>query len=161
MRAARPGAAALLTVCAAVAEQLPTTVFSTREGLHASVSRIVPVSKGFVWLPGTEGLARFDGNGFRIFTSADGLPPGVARDILERADGTYWVTVQEQICLFDPRPGRQRFRCETPKLGVINRLLEDDQGLWCGTETGLWRSAVNGPKRWERVGPIEPAASNG
>ncbi|MGH9662213.1 MAG: hypothetical protein ACRD96_26930 [Bryobacteraceae bacterium] len=139
---------------------MPTTVFSAGEGLHATVPRIVADSKGFVWLPGEEGLARFDGNGFRIFTSADGLPAGVPADILERADGTYWVAVQEQICLFDPRPGKQRFQCESPKLGAIRRVLEDEQGLWCGTDTGLWRRPANGPKRWEPVGPIEAAAPN-
>ncbi|MBI3695798.1 MAG: hypothetical protein HY238_13285 [Acidobacteria bacterium] len=152
--------AAVLAVCAALAEELPTTVFAVREGLHASVSRIVADSKGFVWLPGPEGLARFDGNGFRIFTLADGLPPGVARDILERADGTYWVAVQDRLCLFDPRPVRQRFQCESPRLGAISQLLEDDRGLWCGTETGLWRRAAKDQKRWDPVGPIEPAAPN-
>ena len=158
--AARYCVVAGLAVCAALAEQLPTTVFSAREGLYATVLRIVADSKGFVWLSGPEGLVGFDGNRFRIFTPADGLPAGVPLDILERADGTYWVAGQEQICLFDPRPGRQRFQCESPKLGAINRVVEDDQGLWCGTETGLWRRPANGPKRWEPVGPIEADAPN-
>src|SRR5262245_23850832 len=61
-----------LIVSLAWAEQLPTTVFSPRDGIHATVNRIVPDSKGFVWFPGNEGLARFDGNAFRMFTSADG-----------------------------------------------------------------------------------------
>lgn len=157
--AARCCLAAGLTMCAALAEQLPTAVFSAREGLRAAVPRIVADSKGFVWMPGPEGLARFDGNGFRTFTRADGMPPGVARDILERADGSYWVAVEGQLCLFDPRPGRPRFRCEPLKLGTINRVVEDEQGLWCATEAGLWRRAAKGSDRWERMGPMEPAAS--
>src|SRR5262245_12702290 len=81
----------LLTVGVVRAEQLPTTVFSARDGLHTLVRHIVVDSKGFLWFTGSEGLARFDGNGFRIFTEADGLPTSITFDILERQDGTYWV----------------------------------------------------------------------
>jgi ligand-binding sensor domain-containing protein/signal transduction histidine kinase len=142
-------------VSAAWAEQLPTVVFSARDGLHTTVPRIVVDSKGFVWLPGSEGLARFDGHGFRIFTPAEGLPASIPSDIFERRDGTYWIAAQEHLCLFDPRPSRQRFQCESPKLGAIRRLLEDEQGLWCGTETGLWLRK----KSWERVSAIQPTAA--
>ncbi len=146
-----------LALCTAAAEQLPMVVFSARDGLATTVPRIVVDSKGFVWFPGSEGLARFDGNGFRIFTPADGLPASVVSDIFERRDGTYWVAVQDYLCLFDPRPGRQRFQCESPKLGAINALLEDERGLWCGADTGLWRRAP-GAKSWESMRGIEPTA---
>ena len=149
---------ALVAGCAAWAQQLPTIVFSAREGLATTVPRIVVDSKGFVWFPGSEGLARFDGNGFRIFTPADGLPAGAPSDILERRDGTYWVAVQEHLCLFDPRPDRKRFQCESPKLGPLTALLEDEQGLWCGTENGLWRRPTKGTRPWEFVRGIEPSA---
>ncbi len=139
------------------AEQLPTTIFSARDGLHTTVPRIVVDSKGFVWFPGSEGLARFDGNGFRVFTPADGLPASSVSDILERRDGTYWVAAQEHLCLFDPRPNRQRFQCESPKLGPINTLLEDEGGLWCGTESGLWRRPANEAKSWKLVRAVEPS----
>jgi ligand-binding sensor domain-containing protein len=138
----------------ALGEQLPMVVFSASDGLHTTVPRIVADSKGFVWLPGSEGLARFDGNGFRIFTPADGLPASIPSDIVERRDGTYWVAVQEHLCLFDPRPDRKRFQCESPKLGAIRRLLEDERGLWCGTSTGLWRRTQS----WEQVSAIQPTA---
>lgn len=138
------------------AEQLPTTVFSARDGLHATVTRILVDSKGFLWFPGSEGLARFDGNGFHIFTQADGLPTSVTSEILERRDGTYWVGAREHLCLFDPRPNRTRFQCESPKLGAIRSLLEDEQGLWCATLTGLWRRAA-GSQSWKSVRGLEPA----
>ena len=88
------------------AERLPTTVFSARDGIAPTVYRIVVDSKGFIWFVGTEGLVRFDGNGFRVFTEADGLPIGSTSDILERGDGTYWVAAEEQLCAFDPCPNR-------------------------------------------------------
>jgi len=134
-----------VVVCSALAEQLPMVVFSAREGLNTT------------WIPGCEGLARFDGNGFRFFTPADGLPGNCALDIFERRDGTYWVAAREHLCLFDPRPKRQRFQCEFPKLGEIHSLLEDERGLWCGTETGIWRRRADGTKL-EFVRVIEPSA---
>jgi signal transduction histidine kinase/ligand-binding sensor domain-containing protein len=148
-------APAILTV---QGEQLPTAVFSARDGLHTTVETIVVDSKGFVWLPGEAGLARYDGNGFRIFTVADGLPPGVPQDIFEREDGTYWVAVHEHICLFDPRPADRRFQCESPQLGPVHVVVEDERGVWCGTDTGLWRRPPGDANRWEPGGPIEPAA---
>jgi ligand-binding sensor domain-containing protein len=39
-----------------------------------------------------------------------------------------------------------------PQLGAISTLLEDERGLRCGTERGLWRRA----KSWERLGAIQP-----
>jgi signal transduction histidine kinase/ligand-binding sensor domain-containing protein len=137
------------------AEQLPTTVFSAKDGLHFT-RRIVVDSKGFLWFPGSEGLARFDGNGFRMFTEADGLPTSVTSGILERRDGTYWVAAGEHLCVFDARPDRKRFQCESPKLGAILSLLEDERGLWCETERGLWRRAAGGAQSWESVPGLEP-----
>ncbi|MBI1786278.1 MAG: hypothetical protein HYR60_01850 [Acidobacteria bacterium] len=147
-------------VCAALAEQLLTTVFSARDGLPATTTpRIVVDSKGFVWFPTSGGLARFDGNGFRLFGEPDGLPATAVSDILERPDGTYWIAAQGFICLYDPRPHRQRFRCESPGIGVVNTLLEDEQGLWCGADNGLWR---RGPRQssWIPVRALEPSAPN-
>ena len=138
------------------AERLPTTVFTARDGIAPTVHRIVGDSKGFIWFVGSEGLARFDGNEFRVFTEADGLPTSSTSDILERRDGTYWVAAEEQLCTFDPRPNRQRFQCESPKLGEISTLLQDEKTLWCGTHTGLWRRPANGANPWEFVRAIEP-----
>ena len=61
--------------------------------------------------------------------------------------------------MFDPRPNRQRFQCERPKLGDIHTLLQDEETLWCGTDTGLWRRPANGASPWEFVRTIEPGAS--
>jgi ligand-binding sensor domain-containing protein len=134
-------------------------VFSARDGIAPTVRRIVVDSRGFIWFVGSEGLARFDGNRFRVFTEADGLPISSTSDILERSDGTYWVAAEEQLCAFDPRPNRQRFQCERPKLGDISALLQDEKSLWCGTDTGLWRRPANGANPWEFVRAIEPDAA--
>jgi CheY-like chemotaxis protein len=142
------------------AEQLPTTLFSARDGLSNTVPRIVADFHGFLWFPGSEGLVRFDGNGFRRFGKAQGLP-GIPDDILERGDGTYWVAAEEQLCLFDPRPDRKRFECQSPRIGRIRTLVEEERGLWCGTDKGLWRRAEGGAAAWEPVQEIHPDGPGG
>jgi signal transduction histidine kinase/ligand-binding sensor domain-containing protein len=147
--------ATLALPCRVFGEQLPMMVFSARDGLGTTVSRIVVDSKGFVWIPGCEGLARFDGNGFRLYSQDDGLPAGCVQDIVERKDGTYWIAAQDQVCLFDPRPNVRRFRCESPNLGTIAVLLEDERGLWCGTDTGLWLRPAGASKSSKFVRTVE------
>jgi signal transduction histidine kinase/ligand-binding sensor domain-containing protein len=152
---------ALLAPRAVLPEQLPTIVFPPRDGLDSTVARMVVDSRGFIWFIGSEGLACFDGNKFRAFTEADGLPAGSTFDIVERRDGTYWVAVQDQLCRFDPRPGAKRFHCEPQKLGVISALLESEGTLWCATATGLWRRPAAAAGPWESVRAIEPSATGG
>jgi ligand-binding sensor domain-containing protein len=135
-------------LCSVSAEQLPTTLFSARDGLATTVTRIIADSRGFLWFPGSEGLVRFDGNSFRTFDARHGLP-GIAADIVERVDGTYWVAASEQLCLFDPRTDRKRFQCESPGIGTIQTLVENERGLWCGTDKGLWRRAKASGASWE------------
>lgn len=151
----------LIASKAVVAEQLPTIVFSARDGVATTPARIVVDSKGFIWFPSCDGLARFDGNGFRIFTPADGLPGNCTLDILERRDGTYWVAAREHLCLYDPASNQERFQCESPKLGSINALVEDERGLWCGTDTGLWHRPATQAKSWQFVHGIGPSVSGG
>jgi len=148
----------LLLACLAWGEQLPMVVLSARDGLPAgTVPRILADSRGYVWFPHSEGLTRYDGNSFHSFTKADGLPSDRIHDIIERRDGAYWIAAKEHLCLFDPRGGKQRFRCEAPGLGEIYALLQEDGATWCGTERGLWRR--NAGAGWEPVGAVkaEPA----
>ena len=152
---------AWVTACLAAGEQLPTIVFSPGTGLHPTVNRILADSKGFLWIPGSDGLVRFDGNGFRLFTPADGLPASRVSDIVERRDGTYWIASEDRLCLFDPRPHANRFQCESPNLGAIRTLLEDDLRLWCASETGLWRRPDATARHSPFIRAIEPDANGG
>lgn len=148
----------LLFVWLAWGEQLPMVVLSARDGLPAAtVPRILTDSRGYVWFPHSEGVTRYDGNSFRTFTKADGLPSDRIYDMIERPGGTFWIAAEEHICLFDPQGGPQRFRCESPELGEIYALLEEDGAMWCGTKRGLWRRKPG--RAWEPVPGVkaEPA----
>jgi ligand-binding sensor domain-containing protein/signal transduction histidine kinase len=147
----------LFSVAVALAEQLPMVVLSARDGLPAgTVLRILADSKGFLWVPHADGLTRYDGNGFRSFTRADGLPSDRVSTIVERANSTYWVAAREHLCLFDPRAGRSRFQCESPKLGEIDAILEENEVLWLGTDRGLWQRKDR--RSWTSVSSVKPSA---
>lgn len=61
----------LLASVSVQAERLPIKAFTTAEGLaQNSVKRIVRDSRGFLWFCTDEGLSRFDGYTFTIYTTA-------------------------------------------------------------------------------------------
>ena len=147
--------ALLCFVSSALAERLPSTIFTTRDGLpHNTIRCVEPDSRGYLWFCTPEGLARFDGAVFRSYTTADGLPANSVTAIKERPDGTYWVAANDRLCLFDLASGQPRFRCEAPpEPSVIAAVVEDSRGIvWCGTDRGLWRRRVSGQAvQWEFV----------
>ena len=65
----------LVSVRALQAERLPSTAYTTADGLpHRHINRIVSDSRGFVWFCTRRGLSRFDGQRFLTYGVAEGLP---------------------------------------------------------------------------------------
>ncbi len=152
----------------ATAERLPIRAFGLEDGLPSTrVACIVPDRRGFLWFCTSEGLARFDGSRFKVYSTADGLPHRSVTAFLESRDGTYWVGTAEGLAHFDPSPapsaGGERsllFRAVSrPSAGEAVRdalheavfgpfrtptyvLHEDPSGtIWSGTGEGLFRVA--------------------
>ena len=75
----KPVALAVLLVLSvsalARAERLPFRVFTTADGLAGdAVRQLFRDSRGFLWIATSSGLSRFDGQAFRSYDSAEGLP---------------------------------------------------------------------------------------
>lgn len=122
----------------------------------------MPDGLGFRWLCTSEGLARYDGVGFRTFTAADGLPHNAVTAVLPAVDGTYWIGTSRGLAHFDPSPRRrgtlpmfrvvahpdprpsrspsvQQYGFASDRLQVF-ALYQDSSGeTWCGTGDGLFR----------------------
>ncbi len=91
---------------------------------HNRVKRIVQDSRGFLWFCTADGLSRFDGAHFTNYRVEDGLPAPSINDLLETADGVYWVAtntvgVVRLDLVGDPRSrrrlvGRHRWRPVPP-----------------------------------------------
>lgn len=81
---------------------------TAKQGLpQGFVPGIVQDVRGFIWLATRDGLARYDGRGFRIFQPSETQEVSLSSLGLENlqttADGKIWITTdQGQIDLFDP-----------------------------------------------------------
>ncbi|MBP9143619.1 MAG: hypothetical protein KBI44_03970, partial [Thermoanaerobaculia bacterium] len=60
---------------AARAERLPVKLYDTSDGLAGdAVQNLFRDSRGFLWIATSSGLSRFDGQIFRNYEGAEGLP---------------------------------------------------------------------------------------
>ncbi|MGC8763979.1 MAG: two-component regulator propeller domain-containing protein [Acidobacteriota bacterium] len=121
-----------------------------------SVQAIAQTPDGFIWLATQEGLARFDGVDFEIFSAATDPAFSVNNvlSLLVSADGTLWAgtegggVVRRTPSGFQSLPLPENLRNRT-----VRSLAEAPVGtLWVGTSGGLLR--VSGD-RLEEVVPSE------
>ena len=130
----------------APAKRLPVRVYTTADGLPCNqIYRIVPDSRGFLWVCTTEGLSRFDGYEFTTYGTDQGLPRSAVFDLIETRSGDYWAATSGGLCRFHPGPqSGPMFRpyrvTGDPKTEFARAILEDRTGaIWCGTHDGLYR----------------------
>jgi signal transduction histidine kinase/ligand-binding sensor domain-containing protein len=137
-----PAVCLILCVACLRAEQLPVRIYTTADGLAGNtIDRIVTDSHGFLWFCTREGLSRFDGYQFQNFGVAQGLPAGVG-DLLEAADGDYWIATRNGLARFHPASPKPRFQVyysRDPKARLVLALAADPTGgIWVGTQGGLY-----------------------
>jgi PAS domain S-box-containing protein len=134
------------------AERLPVKAYTVEGGLaHNRVKRIVQDSHGFLWFCTGGGLSRFDGYQFANYGVEEGLASLSLNDLLESADGVYWIaTNSDGVIRFDLRadvPGGEnlsnRFTVypmsSEPVTNRVNVLYRDRAGvLWAGSDGGLF-----------------------
>jgi signal transduction histidine kinase/ligand-binding sensor domain-containing protein len=135
------------------AERLPTTIYTTADGLaNDTVYRILADSRGFIWFATREGLSRFDGYTFTNYGVDDGLPSGVVNDLLETRDGVYLFATSGGLARLESNRRRPAgagaaeplFSVHAiagePSTESVTALYEDSRGqVWVGTRTGLLR----------------------
>ena len=148
----------------ASAERLPIKPYTTSDGLaHVRVTCVVPDSRGFLWFCSPAGLSRFDGQGFIIYGSSQGLADTRVNYFLETSHGTYWIATNGGgVYRFNPlTSGPLSQRTSAPnqvraaaanavrftafnvgddlQTNRVNVLREDRAGrLWAGTDGGLF-----------------------
>ncbi len=119
-------------------------VWTEREGLpQGSVQAITQTRDGYIWIGTRDGLARFDGVSFTVFTAEE--TPGLASDdvraLHEDREGNLWIgTFNGGLIRYQHGQfvacGRGK---GSPSEGVLE-IFEDHQGkLWLGTWNGLAR----------------------
>ena len=109
------------------------------EGLqNLSVQTILQDREGFLWVGTQNGLYRYDGSRFTVFTKADGLPGTRIESLYEAVDGTLWVNTDAGLA----RRAGQRFEATSSPLtrSVTGResIASDRDGrLYLATYQGL------------------------
>jgi signal transduction histidine kinase len=105
-----------------------------------SIYALFQSRNGTLWVGGQNGLAGFDGQNWKIFSPADGLPPGAIRAFAEDVHSNLWIG-SESAGIFQLRGGKI-FPTNAP-IQDISCLLSDRDGvLWAGTSGhGLTRFA--------------------
>ncbi|RLE21358.1 MAG: hypothetical protein DRJ65_16205 [Acidobacteria bacterium] len=80
----------------------PTRHFTVRDGLvQSQISGLAQDADGYIWVATQGGLCRFDGQTFRRFTRADGLPDNVINAVDAKGSDAWIATELAGVALWD------------------------------------------------------------
>jgi ligand-binding sensor domain-containing protein/signal transduction histidine kinase len=144
--------------------QFQTNLFQPAPGAEILGPRIFALFEdrsGQLWAGTQNGLARWNGQDWKLFTTRDGLSGNVVRAIAEDADGNLWVGTENQ--------GLNSFKdgkfisYQAKESGLpgndISCLYADNKGiLWVGTSGHGLARLQNG--KWTRYSTDNGLASN-
>ncbi len=146
---------------AQVPESPHLRVLGPRDGLPTStVSALDRDSAGFIWIASSDGLARYDGNGFRVWRHEAADPRSLTGNWIQTlhvdARDRVWASSEfGGLSMLDGRrDGFRHWRRAThPILGSDDIFAIASRGdtLWFGTgDAGLYRMALAGdPSKWQ------------
>ncbi len=144
--------------------QFQTNHFQPAPGAEILGQRIFALFQdhgGQLWAGTQNGLARRDGQSWKVFTTRDGLSENTIRAIAEDADGKLWVgTESGGLNFFKARKfiSYQQAENGLPGNDISALYLDKDDVLWVGTfGHGLARLQHG---RWTRYSTRDGLASN-
>ncbi len=129
---------------------------------QSSVYDIVQDEKGFLWIGTDNGLNRYDGEHFKIFTPDKFNPYSISNERIFSAGkdcyGFLWFGTENGLNRYDPETGKFFHYFNDPSdsatlddNSVIN-IFEDNEGfLWISTYAGLNRY-IRGEDKFKRIG---------
>lgn len=107
----------------------------------ATVTALAQDKTGYLWVGTQNGLARFDGHRFTLFTHEreSGLAGNYIHDLHVARDGTLWIATADGLSAY--RSGRfVHIPTEEPLLGAVTAVAETPHlGLVVGSDAGLFR----------------------
>jgi two-component sensor histidine kinase/streptogramin lyase len=96
----------LLTLVPCFAQDYVISVkhWGVKEGLsHRQVNAIYQDRKGYIWITTSNGLNRFDGYSFSVYThESSGIPDNFVENIAEDGTGMFWGSSKGGPFVFDP-----------------------------------------------------------
>ena len=106
--------------------------------------------RGGLWIGAKDGLAYFkDGSVQKLYTGADGLPPGDVNDIYLDGEGTVWAGTEDGLVrLSDGRLATLTTRSGMPCNHVSWVSEDDDHSFWLLLQCGLARIPRSELEAW-------------
>jgi len=149
----------ILPVSPLASRELPIRTYTVSDGLSDDrVKRLKVDSHGLLWMCTSAGLSRFDGAQFQNFGPAEGLPYPSINDLLESANGDFWLASNGGgVIRFSNSAGRAHRAFPVSSEGGsnrVNRLYQAPDGaIWLGTDGGLFRMTTgpHGLPAFQRV----------
>lgn len=117
--------------------------YSINDGLsQSSVMCIVQDDNYGLWIGTQDGLNRFDGKRFEVFTSSEnkGLDADYIRSSVKLPDGKLWFGTTTGLTSYNPKNERFETFTGTGDLLSIEKIAVDsDNNIWCTTiSKGVW-----------------------
>jgi response regulator RpfG family c-di-GMP phosphodiesterase/streptogramin lyase len=123
--------------------QFVQRAWSMEDGLpQSSVTALAQTPDGFLWVGTFGGLARFDGERFRVFDPTSEPPLASGRVLALAVDeaGTLWIGAESGALLRADRDAFSEVHLEVPRPCQIWSLAAAaGGGVWVGTDRGLVR----------------------
>ncbi len=112
-----------------------------------NVEAIIRDRQGFMWFGTWEGIARYDGYGFKVYkhdlNNPNSLSGNTVHHILEDSEGIFWISTNTGMTRFNPETEEfERFKNnpddpESLSHDDVWRILEDkEKVLWVATTNG-------------------------
>jgi signal transduction histidine kinase/ligand-binding sensor domain-containing protein len=114
-----------------------------------------------LWAGTGNGLGRWDGREWRLYTTSDGLPENIVRAVVQDAAGTYWIGTENRgLCRWqDGQFSKVPAAADGPPGDDISTLYLDRAGaLWAGTAGHGLGCLKNG--RWTHYATTNGLAGN-
>lgn len=123
-------------------------VMTESGGSVAETNAITQDKHGYIWIGGSNGLARYDSHNFKFFLNnpkdSRSISNNFVWDVLEDKRGRLWVATTNGLNLFEHETERFKRYLNVPNnpssliSNDVYRLFEDsNENLWVGTRNGL------------------------
>jgi len=129
-----------------------------------TVTSIVQDKKGFLWIGTNDGLNKYDGHSFKIFTSssndASSLGNNLIRDIELDEDDNLWIGTQVGLTKFNSRTGvfsrflESKEQTDHAIGNVISDLAIHNESMWIGTNQGILYVEEKSKPSFKRISSV-------
>lgn len=125
-------------------EEIETTTQLDKNGnfqISEYVTSIFEDSKGNLWFGTLEkGIAMYDGEKLKYFTTKNGLPSDRVTGIIEDSNGVYWLHTGKGLSKYDGKNFINFLVGDDFNSNVISKLLIDSKNVfWIGTWNGVFK----------------------